>query len=87
MVCVRHVGGLLFGEYFLPCAISSFPKRSEMFEEFVGVVDGLASLSDYSVVLVCAHGTLDGVLSFFAVGCCLWLVRPPVLKWQWNCCV
>jgi hypothetical protein len=40
-VCVV-LEACLFGEYFLPCACSSFPERSEMFEEFVGIVDGLA---------------------------------------------
>ncbi len=32
-----------------------------MFEEFVGLVDGLALLSDCFVVFFCIHGTLDGV--------------------------
>ncbi len=64
MVRVRRVGGLFFGENFLPSACLSFLERGEMFEEFVGVVDGLASLSGYFVVLFCVHGTLNGVYVF-----------------------
>ncbi len=42
MVCVRRVGGLFFGENFFPCGFSSLPEWGEVFEEFVGIVDGLA---------------------------------------------
>ena len=37
------------------------------FEEFVGVFDGLASLSDHCVVFLCAHGALDVVSFLVAV--------------------
>ncbi len=46
-----------------PC----FPQWDEVFEEFVGVVDGLALLSDYCVVFFGAHGALNGV-SFLVAG-------------------
>ncbi len=63
MVRVRRGGGLFLGENFAPCAYPSFPERGEVCEEFVGIMDGLALLSDHFVVLFCAHCTLDG-LSF-----------------------
>ncbi len=44
-----------------------FPKWCEVFEEFVGVVYGLAVLSNQCVVFLGAHGELDGV-SFLVAG-------------------
>ncbi len=45
----------------MPVCDPGFPQCGEVFEEFVGVVDGLALLSDHCIVLSGAHGTLDGV--------------------------
>ncbi len=52
MVCGRPIGVVCFGDKGVPLGGPCFPEWGEVFEEFVGVVDGLALLSDYSVVFL-----------------------------------
>ena len=83
VVCGLPVDVLCFGEYGVPLGDPRFPEWCEVFEEFVGEVNGLAVLSYKCVVFLGAHGALDGV-SFFGGGCRLWLVRPNVWMLRWH---
>ena len=46
MVCSCPIGVVCFGYEGVPLGNPCFPEWGEVFEEFVGVVDGLALLSD-----------------------------------------
>ncbi len=67
MVCGLPVVVLCFGEYGVPLCDPCFPEWCEVFEEFVGVMNGLTVLSHKCVVFLSAHGALDGV-SFLVAG-------------------
>ncbi len=63
MVCSCPIGVVCFGDEGVPWGDPCFPEWGEVFEEFVGVVDGFTLLSDKSVVFFGAHGAID-VMSF-----------------------
>ena len=46
VVCGLPVDVVCFGDYGVPSSDPCFPKWGEVFEEFIGVVNGLALLSD-----------------------------------------
>ena len=73
MVYGRSVRVGCFGDQGGPLRDPCFPEWGEVFEEFVGVVDGLALLSDKSVVFLGAEGALD-VVSFL-VSCVIYGLR------------
>ena len=73
MVCSCPIGVVCFGDEGVPLGDPCFPEWGEVFEEFVGVVDGLALLSNKSVVFLGAEGALD-VVSFF-VSCVIYGLR------------
>ncbi len=46
VVCGRSIGVVCFGDKGVPLGGPCFPEWGEVFEDFVGVVDGLALLYD-----------------------------------------
>ena len=55
MIYGISVGVSCFGDQGVPLCDPRFPEWCEVFEEFVGVVDGLALLSSLGVIFFGAH--------------------------------